>query len=43
MGIHTKQHIKPKLQDKHKTLCYEYKNAISLKEVDVWYVIICYW
>jgi hypothetical protein len=25
---------------KHKTLCYEYKNVISLKKADVWYVAI---
>jgi hypothetical protein len=43
MDRHTKQHIKPKLRKKHKTLCYEYKSAISLEEVDVWYVAICYW
>jgi hypothetical protein len=32
------------MQEKHRTLCYEYKNAISLEEADVWYVTIhCWW
>jgi len=31
MGKHTKQQIKPKMQEKHKVFCYEYKNAISLE------------
>jgi len=32
------------MQKKHRTLCYEYKNAISLEEADVWYVTIhCWW
>jgi hypothetical protein len=30
-------------EKKHRTLCYEYKNAISLEEVDVQYVTIYYW
>ncbi len=29
---HTKQKIKPKMYEQHKTLCYEYKNAILLKK-----------
>jgi hypothetical protein len=40
MDKHTKQQIKLKLQNKHRTLCYEYKNAISLEEIDVWYATI---
>jgi hypothetical protein len=33
-----------KLREKHRTLCYEYKNAISLEEVNVWCTIIhCWW
>jgi hypothetical protein len=42
MDIHTKKHIKLKLRDKHRTLCYEYKNAIFLEEVDVQYAVIHY-
>jgi hypothetical protein len=29
--------------EQHRTLCYEYKNVISLEEVDVQYVVIHYW
>jgi len=42
MDIHTKKHIKLKLRDKHRTLCYEYKNAIFLEEANVQYVVIHY-
>jgi hypothetical protein len=43
MDKHTK-HIKPKLREKHRLLCYEYKNAISLEAADAWYVTIqCWW
>jgi hypothetical protein len=43
MDKHTKQQIKPKLFEQHKTLCYECKNATSLEEVDVWYAtILCH-
>ncbi len=31
---HTKQLITPKLQDEHKALCHQYKNATSLGDVD---------
>jgi hypothetical protein len=44
MDRHKKQQIKPKLQEKHRTLCYEYKNAIFLEEVNVQYATIyCWW
>jgi len=44
MNKYTKQHSKPELQDKHKTLCYEYRNVISLEEANAQYVIIyCWW
>jgi hypothetical protein len=39
----TKQQIKLKFLNKHKTLYYEYRNAIFLEEVDVWYATIHYW
>ncbi len=42
MDIHTKEQIKPELQNKHRKLCYEYKNAIFLEEVDARYVAIHY-
>jgi predicted rRNA methylase YqxC with S4 and FtsJ domains len=35
MGRHTKQQIKPKMQQEHKVLCYEYMNATSLEETNV--------
>ncbi len=34
MDKHTKQKIKPKLHEQHKTLYYEYKNATFLEEID---------
>jgi len=40
---HTKQLIRPKLQDEHKVLCHEYKNATSFGDVDNHYVLICSW
>ncbi len=40
MDKHTKQHIKLELREKHRTLCYEYKNAISLEEAGAQYVAI---
>jgi hypothetical protein len=40
MDKRTKQQIKLELREKHRTLCYEYKNAISLEEADVQYVAI---
>jgi hypothetical protein len=42
MDKHTKQHIKLGLQKK-RTLCYEYKNAISLEKANVQYATIRYW
>jgi hypothetical protein len=41
MDKHTKQYIKPELHERHKALCYEYKNATSLEEVDARYATIC--
>lgn len=32
MGRHTKQQIKPNMQEKHKVLCHECKNATSLEK-----------
>ncbi len=32
---HTKQFIALKFHDQHKTLCYDYKKAMSLEEVDL--------
>jgi hypothetical protein len=43
MDKHTKQQIKKMLQDKHRILCYEYKNVISLEEVNLKYATIHYW
>jgi hypothetical protein len=40
MDRHTKQQIKLEVHEWHKALCYEYKNATLLEEVDVWYVAI---
>lgn len=40
MDIHTKQQIKQEMCEQHKTLCYEYKNANSLEEINVRYVTI---
>ncbi len=41
---HSKQLIKPKLQDQHNVLCNQHKNAKSFVEVDDLYVIIrCWW
>jgi hypothetical protein len=40
---HTKQLIKPKLQDEHKALCHQYKNAKSLGDVGIHYVFIHSW
>jgi hypothetical protein len=31
------------MHKKHRTLCYEYKNAILLEEATVQYATICYW
>jgi hypothetical protein len=42
MDVHTKQQIKLELRDKHRTLCYEYKNAIFLEETNAQYVAIHY-
>jgi hypothetical protein len=40
---HTKQLIKPKLQDQHKAFYYEYKNTMSLEEVAIQYATIYCW
>jgi hypothetical protein len=40
---HSKQLIAPKLQEQHKALCFKYKNATSLEEMDVQYVAIQSW
>jgi hypothetical protein len=40
---HTKQLIKPELQDEHKVLCHQYKNATSLGDVESHYALICCW
>jgi hypothetical protein len=42
MDKYTKQHIKPKLCEWHKTICYEYKNVTSLEEanVNMWQFIV---
>jgi hypothetical protein len=31
------------MQEQHKTLCYEYKNATSLEEANACYATICCW
>lgn len=44
MDRNTKQQIKPKLHEQHKTLYYEYKNATFLEEIDDQYATIqCWW
>ncbi len=44
MDRHTKQQIKPKMCEQHTTLCYEYKNATFLEEIDICFVVIrCWW
>jgi hypothetical protein len=35
MDKYTKQQIKLEMQEQHKALWYEYKNATSLEEIDV--------
>ncbi len=40
---HTKQLIGTKFHDQHKTLCFEYKKATSLEEVDLQYATIWSW
>jgi hypothetical protein len=40
---HTKQLIRPKLQDEHKAFCHQYKNATFLGDVDSHYALICCW
>jgi hypothetical protein len=41
---HTKQLIRLELQDEHKVLCHQYKNATSLVDVNSHYVLIhCRW
>jgi hypothetical protein len=40
---HTEQLITLELQKWHKALCFKYKNATSLEEVDVWYATIWSW
>jgi hypothetical protein len=44
MDRHTKQQIKPKLHEQHKTLWYEYKNATFLEEIEDRYATTqCWW
>jgi hypothetical protein len=40
MDKHIKQQIKPKMCEQHTILCYEYKNATLLKEIDVHFTTI---
>ena len=40
---HTKQYIKHDLQDLHKHLCLQYRNAISMDEVETRYLAIKAW
>jgi len=41
---HTKHMIKPRLEDQHKVLYFDYKNSKSLDKVDVSYATIhCCW
>jgi thymidylate kinase len=37
---HTKQLIRPKLQDEHKVFCQRYKNAKSLADANSHYALI---
>jgi hypothetical protein len=39
-NMHIIQLIAPKFHDQHKTFCYKYKNARSLEEIDLCYVVI---
>jgi hypothetical protein len=41
--MHIKQLIAFEFQDRHKFFCYKYKNARSLEEIDLRYVVICSW
>ncbi len=40
---HTKQLIRPMLQDEHKVFCHKYKNAASLGDVNSHYALIHHW
>jgi hypothetical protein len=40
---HTKQLIRPDVQDEHKVFCHQYKNAKLLGELDSHYVLIHFW
>ena len=40
---HTKQFIKHDLQDQHRHLCLQYRNAISMDEVETRYLAIRAW
>jgi hypothetical protein len=40
---HTKQLITPNFHDQYKSLCYDYKKAMSLEETDLRYVVIRSW
>ena len=40
---HTKQYIKHDLQDQHKQLCIQYRNAISIDEAETCYLAIKAW
>ena len=40
---HTKQYIKHNLQDQHKHLCLQYRNAISMDEAETHYLAIKAW
>jgi hypothetical protein len=40
LNRHKTQQIKLELHEQHNTLCYEYKNAMSLEEANVCYATI---
>jgi hypothetical protein len=40
---HTKSYIKPELQDQHRHLCLQYRNASSIQEAETRYLAIKAW
>ena len=40
---HTKADIRGDLQKQHRVLCKQYKNALSMEDVEIWYFAIKAW
>jgi len=43
LNKHTKQLIRPELQDEHRALCHQYKNATSFRDANNHYALIHSW